>query len=138
MIAARRELLPVRPDGIPDELKIRPQWVNWRLEERDDDFTKVPYTPFFLKGGYKGRFYFDDALKHVATLVKAYESVARVELRGLTTDEVRLFYSLQESIVQSIERILAAAEPPPLPKRFRPEHRAEPTNVQHQDESIKP
>jgi putative DNA primase/helicase len=45
MIAARRALLPVRPDGIPEELKARPQWVNWRLEERNGDFTKVPYTP---------------------------------------------------------------------------------------------
>jgi putative DNA primase/helicase len=45
MIAARRELLPVRPEGIPEELKARPQWVNWRLEERNGDFTKVPYTP---------------------------------------------------------------------------------------------
>jgi len=45
MIAARRELLPVRPDGIPEELKPRPQWVGWRLEERDGDVTKVPYTP---------------------------------------------------------------------------------------------
>ena len=46
MIAARRELLPVRPEGIPAELKARPQWVNWRLEERIGDFTKVPYTPW--------------------------------------------------------------------------------------------
>jgi putative DNA primase/helicase len=45
MIAARRELLPVRPEGIPEELKARPQWVDWRLEERNGDVTKVPYTP---------------------------------------------------------------------------------------------
>ena len=45
MIAPRRELLPVHPGGIPEELKARPQWVAWRLEERDGDLTKVPYTP---------------------------------------------------------------------------------------------
>jgi putative DNA primase/helicase len=45
MIAARRELLPVRPEGIPKELKARRQWVDWKLEERDGDVTKVPYTP---------------------------------------------------------------------------------------------
>ena len=45
MIAARTGLLSVQPEGIPEELKIRPQWVNWRLEERDGKRTKVPYTP---------------------------------------------------------------------------------------------
>jgi putative DNA primase/helicase len=45
MIAEKRDLLPVHPDGIPEELKARPQWVAWRLEKRDADFTKVPYTP---------------------------------------------------------------------------------------------
>ncbi len=30
---------------IPDQLTERPQWVNWRLEERDGKQTKVPYTP---------------------------------------------------------------------------------------------
>jgi putative DNA primase/helicase len=45
MVAGRSELLPVRPDGIPEELKARPQWVTWRLEKRDGDFTNVPYTP---------------------------------------------------------------------------------------------
>src|SRR5215203_1732216 len=38
-------LLRVNPDGIPDELKRRQQWVNWRLEERDGKTTKVPYNP---------------------------------------------------------------------------------------------
>ena len=46
MIEERDGLLPVRPEGIPEELKTRPQWVAWRLEKRDGDFTKVPYTPF--------------------------------------------------------------------------------------------
>ena len=45
MSAAVPEILPVRPENMPDEIKIRPQWVNWRLEERGGDLTKVPYTP---------------------------------------------------------------------------------------------
>ncbi len=36
---------PVRTESIPWELKRRPQWVNWKLEERDGNLTKVPYTP---------------------------------------------------------------------------------------------
>jgi putative DNA primase/helicase len=44
MIAARHELLPIQPEGIPEELKARPQWVNWRLEKRNGDYTKVPYS----------------------------------------------------------------------------------------------
>ena len=46
MIAARRDLLTVNPGSIPEELKARPQWVAWTLEERDGAITKVPYTPF--------------------------------------------------------------------------------------------
>ncbi len=30
-------------DNIPEELRRRPQWVVWKLEERDGDLTKVPY-----------------------------------------------------------------------------------------------
>ena len=45
MIAAKRYLLPINPDGIPEELKARPQWVAWRLEKRNGALTKVPYTP---------------------------------------------------------------------------------------------
>jgi putative DNA primase/helicase len=35
-------LLGVFPENIPDELKRREQWVNWRLEKRDGKPTKVP------------------------------------------------------------------------------------------------
>ena len=42
---ASTELLAVEPDGIPQELKIRPQWVVWKLAERDGKPTKVPYSP---------------------------------------------------------------------------------------------
>ena len=32
-------------ENIPEELIERPQWVCWRLEERHEKLTKVPYTP---------------------------------------------------------------------------------------------
>ena len=32
-------------ERIPDEMKRRPQWVVWRLEERNGKATKVPYNP---------------------------------------------------------------------------------------------
>jgi primase-polymerase (primpol)-like protein len=32
-------------DKIPDELKALPQWLLWKLEERDSRMTKVPYQP---------------------------------------------------------------------------------------------
>ena len=43
--ATDKKILPLKPEKIPDELKLRPQWVNWRLEKRGGDLTKVPYTP---------------------------------------------------------------------------------------------
>ena len=45
MSVAVGEVLPVRVEGIPRELRARPQWVLWRLEERDGKPTKVPYSP---------------------------------------------------------------------------------------------
>ena len=36
-------------ENIPKQLTERPQWVCWRLEERDDKMTKVPYTPGTLR-----------------------------------------------------------------------------------------
>jgi putative DNA primase/helicase len=32
-------------EGVPRELKRRPQWVVWKLELRGEKRTKVPYTP---------------------------------------------------------------------------------------------
>ena len=29
--------------NIPEELRRRSQWVVWKYEKRDDDYTKVPY-----------------------------------------------------------------------------------------------
>jgi hypothetical protein len=48
--AERPRALPVNPDGIPDELKERDQWVGWRYEWRVDKagkgkWTKVPINP---------------------------------------------------------------------------------------------
>ena len=41
--AKRVCLLPVEPDGIPDYLKIRPQFVGWKAQPRPDGkFDKVP------------------------------------------------------------------------------------------------
>lgn len=36
--------LQINFDSIPEELKALPQWVCWRLEERDGKDTKVPYN----------------------------------------------------------------------------------------------
>src|SRR5215210_6181766 len=37
-------------ENIPERLTERPQWVNWRLEERElGKKTKVPYTPGTLR-----------------------------------------------------------------------------------------
>jgi putative DNA primase/helicase len=36
---------PLLIEHVPEQLTERPQWVCWRLEERDGKRTKVPYTP---------------------------------------------------------------------------------------------
>jgi len=38
-------VLPVRADKVPIELKRTPQWVAWKLENRNDRLAKVPYSP---------------------------------------------------------------------------------------------
>ena len=38
-------MLTPRPEKIPQELKVRPQWVGWSLEEREGKPTKVPKNP---------------------------------------------------------------------------------------------
>ena len=45
MKAAELRVLPVWDENLPDEMKRRTQWVNWRVEERGGEPTKVPYTP---------------------------------------------------------------------------------------------
>ena len=42
----RPSLLRVCPEGIPEELKRRPQWVNFKVAQKPDGrLDKVPYTP---------------------------------------------------------------------------------------------
>jgi primase-polymerase (primpol)-like protein len=46
MDASRTQSYPgIIPDNIPQELRVRPQWVNFRLVRRDGRVDKVPYTP---------------------------------------------------------------------------------------------
>jgi primase-polymerase (primpol)-like protein len=33
-------------DSIPEELKVYPNWVLWKLEERDGKYTKIPYQVY--------------------------------------------------------------------------------------------
>lgn len=38
--------LPVKPENIPDELKVLPQWVNWRAKKLENDrISKRPVNP---------------------------------------------------------------------------------------------
>ena len=39
------EPLSVLPDGIPNELKARPQWCNWKYARAGEKWTKHPYNP---------------------------------------------------------------------------------------------
>ncbi len=45
MMQAATAVNPPIIENIPEQLTERPQWVNWQLEERDDKYTKVPYSP---------------------------------------------------------------------------------------------
>lgn len=45
MMKASTAVNPPATENIPEQLTERPQWVNWRLEKREDKLTKVPYTP---------------------------------------------------------------------------------------------
>lgn len=44
MIQASTAVNPPILENIPEQLTERPQWVCWRLEEREDEWTKVPYS----------------------------------------------------------------------------------------------
>lgn len=41
----RPKALSVEPEGIPEELKRRPQWVNWKFARNGKKWTKHPYNP---------------------------------------------------------------------------------------------
>jgi putative DNA primase/helicase len=49
VIDATTAVNPPVVQNIPEQLAERPQWVCWRLEERDGKSTKVPYTPGTLR-----------------------------------------------------------------------------------------
>jgi putative DNA primase/helicase len=37
--------LSVLPEGIPDELKKRPQWLCWKYARQGEKWTKLPFNP---------------------------------------------------------------------------------------------
>lgn len=44
---ARKHTIPSSADIVPDVLKSRKQWVNWKYERKEDGSeTKIPYVPF--------------------------------------------------------------------------------------------
>jgi transcriptional regulator with XRE-family HTH domain/sugar-specific transcriptional regulator TrmB len=55
----------------------------------------------------------DEALSHIATLLKVYESEARLDYYRATSENAESFRRLQESIIHGIQRIIVAAEPAP-------------------------
>jgi hypothetical protein len=44
-VTDRPQALELAVLGIPSELKELPQWVLWRYDRKDDDWSKVPYQP---------------------------------------------------------------------------------------------
>jgi len=67
----------------------------------------------------KGEMYFDEALEYVATLTKAYESIADLDPQSMGNEEALDYFDLQESVVRLIRDIVAAAKPSPLAHRAR-------------------
>jgi primase-polymerase (primpol)-like protein len=45
MMQASTAVNPPIIENIPEQLTERPQWVCWRMVERDGKLTKIPYTP---------------------------------------------------------------------------------------------
>ena len=71
-------LIPCNPDNIPDELKLRPQWVGWRLETKPNGETTKP--PINVKTGAKG------STTDPATwtsFARAYAAYARGQVDGV-------------------------------------------------------
>lgn len=62
----------------------------------------------------KGGLHYEDALRHITALIRAYEPVAGVEPLRLAEEEAKLFSWLQESVIRLIGQIANAAEPSPL------------------------
>lgn len=86
--AARRKDLPTgssRVDAIPQELKALPQWVLWKLEQRNGQFTKVPFR---AKSGKKASV---TNPQHWATFTEAFRALGSGHYTGvgfvLTADD---------------------------------------------------
>jgi transcriptional regulator with XRE-family HTH domain/DNA-binding Lrp family transcriptional regulator len=80
-------------------------------------------------GNYQNTLYYDEALNHIATLMEAYESVAEFDPHRATGKDKASFHLLQEITIQSMRRIIAAAEPrPDADMPTQPSHRALWTN----------
>jgi len=71
-----RAIIEVRVDSIPQELRDRPQWVAWRLEERDGKATKVPYHS-------DGKRASSTDPERWMTCEKAVEAAARLKCDGI-------------------------------------------------------
>jgi transcriptional regulator with XRE-family HTH domain/Mn-dependent DtxR family transcriptional regulator len=67
----------------------------------------------------KGEMYFDEALEYVATLTKAYESIAGIDPQSMGNEEALDYFNLQESVVTLIRDIVAVAKPSPLAHQMR-------------------
>jgi len=65
----------------------------------------------------RGELYFDEAMDHIATLVKAYEWVARVDTQRVAEKDALSLFMHQESIVELVRDIAAAAKPSPLARQ---------------------
>jgi putative DNA primase/helicase len=44
-VYTNKRILPVKTENIPEELKVRPQWVNWKYAWDGKKWTKHPYSP---------------------------------------------------------------------------------------------
>ncbi len=70
-------------------------------------------TPSRFPVSYHSSLYYDEALNHIGALMDAYESVAEFDSHRATSKEKASFHLLQEVTIQSIRRVVAAAEPRP-------------------------
>jgi putative DNA primase/helicase len=43
--SVKPQITAPNPEGVPEQLRRRPQWIVWRMELRGEKWTKVPYCP---------------------------------------------------------------------------------------------
>ncbi len=67
----------------------------------------------------RGGLHYDEALRQVSTLMKAYEPVAEDKQHAPNEVEAFLVFELQALVVRTIERIVTAAEPSPAAQKVR-------------------